>query len=411
MNRNTFSDISFSEVYTKPTIETVEKKGIGHPDVLADAVAEEVSLTVSNYFLKKYGFIPRYNTDQVSINGGIVDFGFGSGKVVKKATITIVGNMPYLDRNDHDDIFPLAENSIFSYLSQILSLDSRDLFQINWQTKTYSLKNGTFFDGGASKSHKSALAEDTVVACGFHPYSELEHLTIDINDKLQQLSSDLPIGSDTKIMSLASGTRGSIEFIVSIGFKALEIRDYDEYELIKEKVRAKLDAFIKDRTGGLKPISVRINAADSRSDRKGYYLFSGSASEHDKGQSGKGNRLSGINSTSRRNSFETVFGKNPVYHTGKLYNVLSFLAARRIADEIRRNVEIIIISQLGNPIHLPKAIDIATKQKLSASQRRQITDIIKDLCNHSFKTSNNYPNLMKISEDVLNLGNLTRFRI
>ena len=38
-------------------VEIVERKGIGHPDSVADGIAESVSRALSKYYIKQYGRI------------------------------------------------------------------------------------------------------------------------------------------------------------------------------------------------------------------------------------------------------------------------------------------------------------------------------------------------------------------
>ncbi len=38
-------------------LEIVERKGLGHPDTICDALAEELSRNLSNYYLDHFGMI------------------------------------------------------------------------------------------------------------------------------------------------------------------------------------------------------------------------------------------------------------------------------------------------------------------------------------------------------------------
>jgi len=51
-------------------VELVERKGIGHPDSIADGIAEAVSRALSREYIKRYGIILHHNTDQVEVVGG-----------------------------------------------------------------------------------------------------------------------------------------------------------------------------------------------------------------------------------------------------------------------------------------------------------------------------------------------------
>ncbi len=411
MSSNTPENIFFSANQNTLDIETVEKKGMGHPDSIADAVAEEVAGVINGYFLEKYGAIPRYNADLVSIFGGDVEFDFGEGRVKKKADIDLGGNVPYLDEREIAEIRSIAEQRIYEYLTGILRFNAEDLFQINWKINHYSARNTAFFRGNERHGHSSALAEDTVVAHGFYPYSDLEQLTLDVSQCINDLSGEYPIGSDTKIMSIKNGIRNEIVLIISIGFKALELRNYDEYEAVKGAVQDRIQGFAQRRIPSNSNLLVAINTADDDMRQKGHYLLSGSAAEHDKGISGKGNQLSGVMTPFRYHSFESVFGKNPVFHAGKIYNVLSFLLTKEIAEQVRSRVDTIIVSQVGAPLSCPRAINVVTPIELSDQQRSQISDLVGNEMQKHFTASKSYPNLMKISEEILIRGNLTQFKI
>ncbi|MFB6077164.1 MAG: methionine adenosyltransferase, partial [Candidatus Nanohaloarchaea archaeon] len=51
-------------------IELVERKGIGHPDSLADGISEAVSRALCEEYREKFGAIAHHNTDEVQIIGG-----------------------------------------------------------------------------------------------------------------------------------------------------------------------------------------------------------------------------------------------------------------------------------------------------------------------------------------------------
>ena len=61
--------------------EIVERKGIGHPDTLSDALAERLSNAYSKYTLKHFGAVLHHNFDKVGMMGGKCSVEFGSGKM------------------------------------------------------------------------------------------------------------------------------------------------------------------------------------------------------------------------------------------------------------------------------------------------------------------------------------------
>ncbi|MDP3661751.1 MAG: methionine adenosyltransferase, partial [bacterium] len=75
----------------QPHYEFVERKGIGHPDTLADALAEHLSVEYSNYTLNKFGAVLHHNFDKVGLLGGASSVQFGKGKLTKPIRILING--------------------------------------------------------------------------------------------------------------------------------------------------------------------------------------------------------------------------------------------------------------------------------------------------------------------------------
>ena len=51
-------------------VELVERKGLGHPDSIADGVSESVSRALSRLYLDEYGRILHHNTDETQVVGG-----------------------------------------------------------------------------------------------------------------------------------------------------------------------------------------------------------------------------------------------------------------------------------------------------------------------------------------------------
>src|SRR3989449_2836372 len=71
--------------------EIVERKGIGHPDSIADGLAEIVSRALSKMYLQRFGRILHHNTDQVEVVGGQSAPKFGGGVFLEPAYILLVG--------------------------------------------------------------------------------------------------------------------------------------------------------------------------------------------------------------------------------------------------------------------------------------------------------------------------------
>ena len=63
------------------TLEIVERKGKGHPDSICDAIAESVSVELSQAYQKTFGHILHHNIDKCLLVAGQVKFHLGGGRV------------------------------------------------------------------------------------------------------------------------------------------------------------------------------------------------------------------------------------------------------------------------------------------------------------------------------------------
>lgn len=55
----------------KMRVELVERKGVGHPDHIADAASEAASKALSKFYLKEFGTILHHNLDKTLLVGPV----------------------------------------------------------------------------------------------------------------------------------------------------------------------------------------------------------------------------------------------------------------------------------------------------------------------------------------------------
>ena len=78
----------------KPTIgniEIIERKGWGHPDKLADDLAEELSRAYARHTLSECGVVLHHNFDKLCILGGSAKVLYGSYKIGDSIRILVNG--------------------------------------------------------------------------------------------------------------------------------------------------------------------------------------------------------------------------------------------------------------------------------------------------------------------------------
>lgn len=96
--------------------ELVERKGVGHPDTICDAIAEIASKNYSKYCIKKFGNPAHHWFDKVMLIGGEADIEYGKGNILKPYTVIFAGKVSYFIG---DEKIPV-ENILLDSASEVL---------------------------------------------------------------------------------------------------------------------------------------------------------------------------------------------------------------------------------------------------------------------------------------------------
>ncbi len=78
MRNIAIEELRASEIY-RQKVEVVERKGVGHPDYICDAIMEQISVNLSQEYLENFGTILHYNVDKGMLIAGEVEGKFGGG--------------------------------------------------------------------------------------------------------------------------------------------------------------------------------------------------------------------------------------------------------------------------------------------------------------------------------------------
>ena len=332
--------------------EIVERKGIGHPDSIADGLAETVSVALCKMYQERFGRILHHNTDQVEVVGGQSAPKFGGGVFLEPAYILLVGRATTMVDGVRLPYRTAAIQAAHDYLTKTctnLNVDADVILDCK-------IGHGSVDLRGLYDTQKQ-LANDTSFGVGFAPFSELETVTLKTEQLINgALKKDLKeVGQDIKVMGVRH--KDDIRLTVAAAFVDKYVPDKDHYRSVKEELRERLlDSAVKytDRS-----VKVDINTGDNLDSEIYYLTVTGLSWENgDDGSVGRGNRVSGLITPYRPMSMEAAAGKNPVTHVGKLYNLLSFDIADRLVKEQAgkvREVWVRIVSQIGKPIDQPQA--------------------------------------------------------
>jgi len=342
-------------------IELVERKGLGHPDYMADAAAEASSVELSKYYLEKYGVILHHNLDKVLLVGGQARPVFGGGEVLHPIYIIVSGRATeYVVKSDGSiervPVGTLVINAVRMWIKRNFRfLDPDRHVVIDYMIRSGSSDLVGVYELGLKKV---PLANDTSLGVGFAPLTDLERLVLETERFLnsRDLKTRIPeVGEDVKVMGLRIGKK--IRLTVAAAMISSLIPDVDHYLSVKEEVMNR----IKDLAARIAPeydVEVQLNTADKPDKKIVYITVTGTSAEHgDDGMTGRGNRANGLITPLRPMSLEATAGKNPVSHVGKLYNVLASKIANRIIKEVPKVKEVYVelLSQIGHPINEPQA--------------------------------------------------------
>ncbi len=342
-------------------VEIVERKGQGHPDSLIDGASEAVSRGLSQYYQKHFGTILHHNVDKGILVGGRADVHFGGGRVVEPIYLLVAGRatdrVPLRGKTAEVPVEDIAVQSIKSFLRKTVRfLDPDRHVKIATMIKEGSPDLVAVF----MRRRAMPVSNDTSIGVGYAPLSPTEKEVLGVERLLNSPSfkKKYPeVGEDVKVMGLRRGKRLSLT--VAAAMVSGKIPDASHYISVLRDVAEEIE-----RKTSKSPLQVntKINAADDLKHGSYYLTVTGTSAEQgDDGNTGRGNRVNGLISPMRQYSMEATAGKNPVNHTGKLFNALAVLAAQRIVDEVPkiRECYVRVLSRIGSPIDQPQIASAA----------------------------------------------------
>ena len=343
-------------------VEIVERKGKGHPDSLIDGASESVSRALCEYYNKKYGFVLHHNVDKGLLVGGQSNPSFGGGEVIEPIYVIVAGRVTFFVLKDNKmEAIPVGRLVISSikefFKSNLRFLDPEKHIIVDYRMKQGSADLVHIF----KKSNGIPLANDTSVGVGFSPLTPTERLVLETEKLLNsdKLKKEIPeVGEDIKVMGLRRGKE--IDLTIAMAMISGLINERNHYVSIKEEIRKRIEDFASKITD--MSVKVRINPADDYEKGIFYLTVTGTSAESgDDGNTGRGNRLNGLITPMRPCSMEASAGKNPINHTGKLFNFLAQRTADMIHKEVKgiKEVYIHMLSRIGNPINQPKIANVS----------------------------------------------------
>jgi len=370
----------------RQNLEIVERKGLGHPDSICDAILDRVSVELSREYMEKFGTIMHHNADKSLLVAGEVETRFGGGEV-KRPMLLIFGDRATEEvggtKVPVEEIAIRAAKNWIKENLRFVDPERHLKYQVEFKPGSAALTD-IFKRRGEVMS-----ANDTSAAVGYAPMTWTEQLVLKTERYLnsKEFKREFPeSGEDVKVM----GFRKNDELNLTVGMAFVDrfVESESDYFRKKAEILERLRIFV-ERNSDLK-IKLNLNTLDVRGrDVGGVYLtvLGTSADGADSGQVGRGNRPNGVIPLNRHVGSEAAAGKNPVSHVGKIYNLLTHRIANDIYEQVSglEEVYVWLVSQIGKPIDEP-ALAVArviTKPGTSIeSVRRQIRDVADSELEH-----------------------------
>lgn len=372
----------------------VERKGLGHPDTLADHLAELLSQRYARLTLKNYGVVLHHNFDKSGLLGGKSAVSFGYGELVSPIRVLVNGRVSGVFGDEAVPYESVLVEAVFElFASRFGDLVPENMISVELNISSASSPGHSDLNDArdGARSHwftprgeedlpelEALFANDTSLGCGYAPLHPLERFVIDLETELTSgwfAREHAWLGTDIKVMATQVGD--DVDLTLCIPQIARSVRDAGAYERNMQTVRGFVQDFALSQLGR-RAIGLSMNTRDDYDKGERYLTATGSAIESgDEGLVGRGNRVNRIISFGRPMSMEGASGKNPVYHVGKLYYVAAHRIAEAVHDTFGVYNEVYLVSQSGRALTNPwKAVVKVDQRGLTRDRSLQIERLV-----------------------------------
>lgn len=335
-------------------IEIVERKGLGHPDYICDAVMDQISISLSKEYIARAGSVLHHNVDKSLLVAGETVSQFGGG-TVKQPMLFVFGDRATSEFDGEIDVARIAIDTAKAWFGKNMRfLDPERHVRYQVELKPGSVGLTDIF----KREGKVLGANDTSAAVGYAPMTRTEKIVLKTEQYLnsKEFKQRFPeSGEDVKVMGYRNNS--DLQMTVAMAFIDRFVNSEKDYFERKSKILDEIHKFVAVKTD-FESVNVQLNTLDAQ-DRGigGVYLtvLGTSADSGDSGQVGRGNRVNGLISLNRPFCSEAAAGKNPVSHVGKIYNFLTFELAKRVYEDVPEVEEVYVwlLSKIGSPIDHP----------------------------------------------------------
>lgn len=366
--------------YRDPSLESfevVERKGVGHPDSLADALANEVSIAYSRHCLDVIGVIPHHNVDKLYIGAGHYKNDYGVCDRLSPVVVRVHGRMSSVFGDVDLGIEELQVSAVQKYMCQVMPTVTDDDLVIEPNATQYTKVPYWFTPRNVADipDATNPKANDTSVCIGHWPPTPAESLAyqleryfwIEVNGHAVPRFPE--IGQDIKVMVVRSGEL--LEATLCVPAMSKLTASYDAYRELMSGHEQNLQSLADNllANSGLRTL-VKVNPYQRQ-----YMLGLGSCIEcGEEGMVGRGNNINGVISTHRIHTLESWAGKNPVYHTGRVYGYMTAKLARSISDQFSVKCTVTAVTRCGDSLFPPYQLMVSTNIPVDSNELERFVD-------------------------------------
>jgi S-adenosylmethionine synthetase len=350
-------------------VEVVERKGIGHPDTLADGIAELASIRYSQHCLQTAGAVLHHNLDKVAVLGGRAAFTDTEGSYDRPVRVIFGGRISTTFVGRALPVRHILEQAAVDHLRTALPGFDQVRLEIRHET-TDSSKFSHWFAPRCLEDlpeRPRAFSNDTAYLVGSWPRTAAETLVLLTEAWFRRQAW---AGSDIKALAVRDGA----SWMVTVCVPALagHLASSAEFDDAVTAAAGELTALLEQRLPGR--VTVVCNTRGTRTGpiTGQYFTVSGSAIDYgEDGLVGRGNARTGVINGAHLAGNEATFGKNPAYHVGKVGGWLADTAARAVAAEFGP-CRIALLWRNGAPYTDPASIEIATIKQAPPGEAEEL---------------------------------------
>ncbi|MDR2338207.1 MAG: S-adenosylmethionine synthetase [Deltaproteobacteria bacterium] len=367
--------------------ESVERKGLGHPDTLVDGLVETAEIEYAQYCLNQFGCIPHHNFDKAMLIGGMCKQLFCGGKFSQPIKLIFMGRGSKNFGTQSIPIYDIQSNAARRYLKRLLphlDIDDPKQFICESITSSNSTRDNWFTPESIAdlpEYNHTPTANDTVMMVSYYPLTVCERLALDLEDYFYSTNNEgllypkfSEFGQDIKSMVVRK--EGKIFATLTVPQIATETRDAEEYFAREALLREQLKNYVNSKYQDY-DIELIVTPQTLCKNPVPYLVTGGSCTDFgEEGAVGRGNKTHGIISSFRPNSMEAPHGKNPTYFAGKIFSYMADVIAKEIFQKTASPNQVLIQSNMGDEIFNPSNIIVSTNNRVD---QKIVNNIVEEV--------------------------------